>query len=210
MITFPLSHTEAAAAWRRWTGFRFHVNQDLPASAKQNLEAHLHPYPPQTGPSWWFAPVPCESLWGPLCKWSLPPQGTLRVSHEGHVPYKSAIKWNYRIPALLYICPNSVPQQPLSYPKVTFLRFRLELKSYLEACALYTVSSLLGPWFFCFLWQSVFTKSRLSNLLREAGQEFHGRKLPFCASNTCPSPPNMGSSNGKKPPRAPSFLHPTC
>lgn len=96
----------------------------------------------------------------PLEKEILPPQGTLTFPHADHFSYKPAIKWDDRIPTLLHICPSSAPQLPLSYPKVTFLRFRPELNCYLEVYALYTVASLLGPQFL-FSLAGVFTKSRL-------------------------------------------------
>lgn len=99
----------------------------------------------------------------------------------------------------------------MSYPKVTFLRFRWELKSYLEACALYTVASLLGLRFLFFLAQCVH-QEQTSRPNHESRPRILWKKLSFGASNTCPcpSPPNMGIWDGKKSPRAPSFLHPTC
>lgn len=135
--------------------------------------------------------------------------GTLSVSHEGHIPYKSAVKWNYRIPVLLYICPNSAPQQPLFYPKVTFPRVRLELKSYLEACALYTVASFLGPQFL-FSLAGCIHQEKASKLSQESMPKILWKKAAFLCLNTCSSSSNMGSLNGKKPLRAPSFLHSTC
>lgn len=116
---------------------------------------------------------------------ALPPQGALRVSHEGHVFNRPTIQCNYRIPALFRICPDSVPQQPSSYPKVTFLRFRRELESYLEACALYTAAFLLGPWFLFSLARCV-PRDQASKTSRESRPRILWRKVAFMRPERLP------------------------
>lgn len=56
---------------------------------------------------------------------------------------------NYSSPGIAIYLSQFCSSADFVLPGVTFLRFRPELKSYLEACALYPVASLLGRCFVC-------------------------------------------------------------